>query len=768
MRTIQDIDPDYRVDWYRTPPPKEVLAELNVRSDWKGFLQAGGYLASILATGAFLSYAFMYLHWGWWLVGMFLHGTTTSFCINAIHELVHGTVFKTKKLNDLFAWIFGLISMTNFHAFWASHSEHHKYTLHDPEDSEVVVPVKTTLRDFRRRSTIRPQTLKWSLRTTIRLALGIPVGEWGEHLYGEKERRHQIYHLARITLAVHGAILAVTVITGLWWLPVVTTLHICYFHGLQFILNQTQHVGLQDHVDDFRLNSRTFHCNPLFRFLYWNMNYHIEHHMYAGVPCYNLHKLHEAIKHELPYSFKSVAETWFHIITCIYRQKHEPDYVYIPLIPGGDRPEEVGVTARNRTQSSEQPDRVESARSLGEPDIPYKTWECTVCGFIYDERLGLPEEGIASGTRWEEIPDDWKCPDCGVAKADFTMREISRPKHMEDLPNTVDIGHQEPIVFIGSGMATFQTIREFRKLNQRKPIIVVTQENGDYVYKPSLSNAFHQDKQPGDLVQTSAETLEQELDITLYPHREVEQLDVETKELILRGGERLRYSRLVLAVGATPRKLSFPGTISVNNLTDYKTLREKLPPQGHLVIVGAGLVGCEFANDFSSHGYKVSVIESASRPLERLATPEQSEAIRSALEKEGVQWFFERSVSTIQHGSEVELSSGECIHADAILSAIGLEPRVELAKAAGIHCGNGISVDDHLRTSSPDVFALGDCAEIQGVWAPYIGPILSASKALARTLSGTDTALEPEIHTVQVKTPACPLEISTKVTKKAA
>jgi len=760
MSSVKDIDPNYRVDWYRVPLAKEVLEDLNTRSDGKGFLQAGGYLLSIVMTGTLLAYTLTHLTWGWWIPALILHGTVSSFTINAVHELVHGTVFQTRKLNELFSWIFGIYGMWNSPAFWASHSEHHKFTLHDPEDSEVVVPLTHDLKGFLQRSTIELGAVKWLFESNIRLACGIPISEWGEHLYGTKELRFRIFNFSRVVLGVHLAILLLSVAMGWWWLPIVTTLHIAYAKGLHFLLNETQHIGLQDHVNDFRLNSRTFYCNPVFRFLYWHMNYHIEHHMYAGVPCYNLHKLHKAIQSELPYTFNGMAETWFHIITCIYRQKHEPGYVYVPVIPGGEQAEEVGRTAVQRDRSTPAVSKaVMPVANTAPPDRPYKTWECTVCGFIYDGLLGLPEEGIAPGTRWEDIPDDWRCPDCGVAKADFTMKEIDRPADASRIPSTVDVGSTEPIVLVGSGLAVYQTVKAFRKLNSRKEIVVVTRDDGGSYYKPSLSNALAQGKTADTLLQASAAELEKELGIRILTHQTVEKLDRETKTLYLRNGERLSYSRLVLGLGAEPMALPFEGVFRINDRQQYAEFRAALPEQGHVAIIGAGLVGCEFANDLVENGYRVTVLDLADRPLASFASEADSEGLRSALQAKGVSWLLGRQVTRVAEGTTLETAQGDVVQADVVLSAIGLSPRIQIASDAGLICSRGIQVDAFLRTSDTDVFALGDCAEIEGRWYPFVEPLVQSARALAQTLAGTDTPVSFTECTVSVKTPAYPLTL---------
>ena len=120
--------------------------------------------------------------------------------------------------------------------------------------------------------------------------------------------------------------------------PVLVTLAPFYGGGLQLLCNNTQHAGLQDKVPDFRLCTRTFPVNPFVQFLYWHMNYHIEHHMYAAVPCYNLAKLHAALEADMPPHPHGLIATWREILPILARQKQDPTYQYIVTLPTGGAP----------------------------------------------------------------------------------------------------------------------------------------------------------------------------------------------------------------------------------------------------------------------------------------------------------------------------------------------------------------------------------------------------------------------------------------------
>lgn len=154
-----------------------------------------------------------------------------------------------------------------------------------------------------------------------------------------------------------------------------------------------------------------------------------------------------------------------------------------------------------------------------------------------------------------------------------------------------------------------------------------------------------------------------------------------------------------------------------------------------------------------------SVIDLAERALARLLPPEGSARLQDKLVAGGVSFRFGVSVASIAHGAQglrVSLSDGSTVDTDLVLSAIGLKPRTALAAAAGIKTGRGVSVNRHLATSAPHVYAVGDCAEVDGTLLPYVMPLMQQARALAATLSGKPTAVSYPAMPVVVKTPAWP------------
>ncbi len=325
-----------RIKWYRSPVPAAELAILNQRNDWKGFVQSAGYLGLLVITGGLAWYAVGRFPLVVVVLLLFIHGSFFAFLVNGFHEFCHQTVFQTRALNTLFLYIYSFLGWLNPVFFWASHQEHHKHTLHAPDDLEVVLPVNPTFRAFLGFAFVNPMGFYNRIRSLIRLSFGIIDGEWGNALFPPEAvaKRRALFNWARITLVGHALIVIVSLYFGLWMIPVIVTLAPFYGQGFQYLFNEAQHVGLSDRVSDYRYNTRTILINPFFGFLYWNMNYHIEHHMYAAVPCYNLAKLHKLIEHDLPPSPNGLWETWKVIVPIVRKQHADQTYKYVPDVPG--------------------------------------------------------------------------------------------------------------------------------------------------------------------------------------------------------------------------------------------------------------------------------------------------------------------------------------------------------------------------------------------------------------------------------------------------
>jgi fatty acid desaturase len=323
------------IDWYRTPISRNDLARLNRRSDRRGLQQTFGHLGLMLVTGSAAWFAYSRQAWLLLVIVLFLHGTVAHFLLNGFHELCHKTVFKSRRLNLIFRNLYSFLGWHNPVMFWASHQEHHKFTLHPPDDLEVVFPVHLPFMGFLQSVVINPWRFWMTLKSTWNLSRGRLDGDWEHALFPESdsEHRRRLFNWARSILVGHLLILIVSLYFGLWIIPVLVSLAPFYGGWLLYLCNNAQHVGLQENAADFRLNSRTILLHPIVQFLYWHMNFHIEHHMYAAVPCYNLAELHRLIRHDLPECPAGLYATWAEIIPILKKQQSDPAYFFAPELP---------------------------------------------------------------------------------------------------------------------------------------------------------------------------------------------------------------------------------------------------------------------------------------------------------------------------------------------------------------------------------------------------------------------------------------------------
>ena len=324
-----------QIKFYRTPLAAADLARLNQRSDAKGLAQTLAFLALLVGTGALAWHAVGRAHWLLVIALIYLHGAIHAFMVNGFHELCHKTVFKTNALNILFRNIYSFLGWYSHVSFWASHQAHHRYTLHPPDDLEVVLPVKLTLASYLSFAFVNGRGFFLRLRHSLKLCFGIIEDEWERALFPPEalEQRRKLFHWARVLIIGHGLVVLLAALTGWWMLAVLVTFAPFYGGGFQYLLNVAQHIGLTDNSPDYRISTRTIMLNPILAFLYWQMNYHIEHHMYAAVPFYNLPELHRLVKHDLPAPSQGVIGTWKEIIPILRRQRHEPDYQFAPELP---------------------------------------------------------------------------------------------------------------------------------------------------------------------------------------------------------------------------------------------------------------------------------------------------------------------------------------------------------------------------------------------------------------------------------------------------
>jgi fatty acid desaturase len=308
--------------WYSCPVPRQQLKALMQRRDGPALRDTAIWLALLAGSGAAGALA-----WGsWWAVPAFLvygvlYGSSGD---SRWHECGHGTAFRTRRLNDAVYWL-ACFFILREPTWWRwSHARHHTDTIIVGRDPEIAAP--------------RPPRLRNLVLDLLQLHTGIEsllkiLRHCGGRLRPEEEvfippaERPKVIREARIFAAILLASAGLSI--GLGSLLPLMLVGLPTFSGgwLELVLfGYTQHAGLAEDVLDHRLNARTVHLNPVFRFLYWNMNYHVEHHMFPMVPYHALPRLHQAIKDDCPPPYPSLGAAWREILPTLIRQTREPGY----------------------------------------------------------------------------------------------------------------------------------------------------------------------------------------------------------------------------------------------------------------------------------------------------------------------------------------------------------------------------------------------------------------------------------------------------------
>jgi nitric oxide reductase FlRd-NAD(+) reductase len=327
-----------------------------------------------------------------------------------------------------------------------------------------------------------------------------------------------------------------------------------------------------------------------------------------------------------------------------------------------------------------------------------------------------------------------------------------------------------PVVIVGSGYAGLQLARQFRRHAPATPLVIVCADDGADYPKPQLSHAVSKRQSAADLIRKSAKEVALELKALLLTGQQVKSIDPERQVIQLVERE-LPYRDLVLAIGAEAWVPPVSGDavdaiITLNSLQHYQQYQEQLANSQRILIVGSGLIGSELANDFLLARKQITLCDPTDRLLCSLTPDFVSERLHSVLAQAGCKFAFNTTLASLDRRSDgllATFSDGSSIVVDSVMCAAGLRPRTTLAKAAGLNINRGIVVDKHLTTSAPHIYALGDCAEIDGQLLPYLQPITVSAQALAKTLAGEQTRVQWPVMPVNVKTSSYPVQLAGEV-----
>ena len=324
-----------------------------------------------------------------------------------------------------------------------------------------------------------------------------------------------------------------------------------------------------------------------------------------------------------------------------------------------------------------------------------------------------------------------------------------------------------PVVIVGTGLAGYNLAREFRKLDSETPLLLITADDGRSYSKPMLSTGFGKNKEADGLSMAMPGAMAEQLKAQVRTHTRISGIDPGHKQLWI-GDEAVPYRDLILAWGAQTVQVPVEGDahdaiFPINDLEDYARFRAAAAGKHRVLILGAGLIGCEFANDLIAGGYEVDLVAPCEQVMPTLLHPAAAAAVQAGLESLGARFHLGPVLTRLNRvvdGLEAHLSDGSVITCDVVVSAIGLRPRIDLAAAAGIQVNRGIEVDRQLKTSHANIYALGDCAEVEGLNLLYVMPLMSCARALAQTLAGNPTQVSYGAMPITVKTPVCPLVVS--------
>ncbi|ENA0610042.1 NADH:flavorubredoxin reductase NorW [Enterobacter bugandensis] len=321
------------------------------------------------------------------------------------------------------------------------------------------------------------------------------------------------------------------------------------------------------------------------------------------------------------------------------------------------------------------------------------------------------------------------------------------------------------IVIIGSGFAARQLVKNIRRQDASVPLTLIAADSMDEYNKPDLSHVISQNQRAEDLTRQTAGEFAEQFNLRLFPYTWVTDIDA-AAHVVKAKDKAWQYDRLVLATGASAFVPPVDGRellITLNSQQEYQASESLLRDAARVMIVGGGLIGTELAMDFCRAGKAVTLVDHAASILSALMPAEVSSRLQHRLTDMGVHLLLKSQLlglSKTENGIRASLDRSRSIEVDAVIAATGLRPEIALAHRAGAETNRGIKVDSGLQTTQPDIYALGDCAEINGQVLPFLQPIQLSAMYLAKNLLGGSMPLKLPAMLVKVKTPELPLHLA--------
>jgi len=398
----------------------------------------------------------------------------------------------------------------------------------------------------------------------------------------------------------------------------------------------------------------------------------------------------------------------------------------------------------------------------------FKKYICKTCGLIYDEAMGDPDSGLAPGTRFEDIPDDWYCPLCLVSKSDFILLDTAKAKASTDgAPKRKAKTHAD-VLIIGAGYAGWQAAENIRQALPDAEISLLTACDGTVYPKPTLSMALSQGRTPDDLKETTAEEKASELNIGVKTLTKVISINPLRKKVMTTSGS-FQYKKLILATGAKALSPKVDGDaaqdmLTINDLSAYRRFIKALKGKQSVTLIGGGLIATELAEDLISKAIQVNMVIRGAHLMSQILPEAISQTLEAKLQAKGVQFYKNselKEMNSSEKGYQLHTDQGEQIKTDVVVAAIGLAPNLLLAQKAKLNTNLGICINSACQTSDPDIYAIGDCVESEGVLQAYLEPIRRQAKAIAAHLKGDEThSFQVLPSLIKTKTPSLSIMIS--------
>lgn len=327
------------------------------------------------------------------------------------------------------------------------------------------------------------------------------------------------------------------------------------------------------------------------------------------------------------------------------------------------------------------------------------------------------------------------------------------------------------IVIIGSGFAARQLVKNIRKQDANVPLTVIAADSMDEYNKPDLSHVISQNQRAEDLTRQTAGEFAEQFNLRLFPYTWISDIDAAAR--VVKAKEKTwHYDKLVLATGASAFVPPVEGRelmMTLNSQQAYQACQTSLRDAQRVMIVGGGLIGTELAMDFCRAGKSVTLVDHAASILSALMPAEVSSRLQHHLTDTGVHLLLKSqllSLSKTQSGIRASLDRNRSVEVDVVVAATGLRPETALAHRAGAETHRGVKVDSYLQTTQPDIYALGDCAEINGQVLPFLQPIQLSAISLAKNLLGGSAPLKLPAMLIKVKTPELPLHLAGETQRK--